>query len=72
MKVTVDDIELWTVQEIVKSDLLDSDKFGIEVGVLRKMQSRHCEVLMELHQAKLDLEVAKDKLKVQNRFVIYA
>ena len=72
MKVTVDDVELWTVKEIVKSSLLDTDTFGIEVGVLRKMQSRHCEVLMELHQTKLDLEVAKANLKEQNRFVIYA
>ena len=72
MKVTVDDIELWTVQDIIKSGLKDSEKFTITVGEMRKLHNRHCNALMELKQAQLDLEIAKSQIKEQNRFIVYA
>ena len=72
MRQTVEGLELWTVQDIIKSGLRDSEKFTITVGEMRKLHNRHCNVLMELKQAQLDLEVAKSQIKEQNRFIVYA
>ena len=72
MRQTVEGLELWTVQDIIKSGLRDSEKFTITVGEMRKLHKRHCEALMELKQAQLDLEIAKSQIKEQNRFIVYA
>ena len=72
MRQTVEGLELWTVQDIIKSGLRDSEKFTITVGEMRKLHNRHCNALMELKQAQLDLEIAKAKLVEQNRFIVYA
>ena len=72
MKVTVEGKEIYTMHELVKSELPDTEMYCISIGELRKMHKRHCEALMELKTTQMDLEVAKAKLKEQNRFVIYA
>lgn len=72
MRQTVEGLELWTVQDIIKSGLRDSEKFTITVGELRKMHKRHCEALMELKTTQMDLEIAKSQIKEQKRFVVYA
>ena len=72
MKVTVEGKELYTMQELVTSNLPDNEMYWISIGELRKIHKRHCEALMELKTTQMDLEVVKAKIKEQNRFVVYA
>lgn len=72
MKTTVDGKEIYTMQELVTSDLSSNEMFSISIGELRRMHKRHCEVLMELKTTQMDLEVAKAQIKEQKRFVVYA
>lgn len=72
MKTTVDGKEIYTMQELVTSDLPSNEMFNISIGELRRMHKRHCEALMELKTTQMDLEVAKAQIKEQKRFVVYA
>lgn len=72
MKTTVDGKEIYTMQELVTSNLANDEMFSISIGELRRVHKRHCEVLMELKTTQMDLEVAKAKIKEQKRFVVYA
>lgn len=72
MKTTVDGKEIYTMQELVTSDLPSNEMFSISIGELRRMHKRHCEALMELKTTQMDLELAKAQIKEQKRFVVYA
>ena len=72
MKVPVKGTELWTVQDIIESNLRDSETFSITVGEMRKLHQRHCNVLMDLHQLKVAHEVLKEQLNTQKRFIVHA
>ena len=71
MKTTVEGKEIYTMQELVTSNLANDEMFNISIGELRKINKRHCEALMELKTTQMDLELAKAKIKEQKRFVIY-
>ena len=72
MKITVEGKEIYTMQELVASNLPNTEMYWISIGELRKIHKRHCEVLMELKTAQMDLELARAKIKEQTRFVVYA
>lgn len=72
MKITIDGKELWTTEEIVKSDLGNDEKFSIKVGELRRMNRIHEEALKKIEYLKLENDVMKQNIKEHSRFVVSA
>lgn len=72
MKTTLDGTELWGVDEIAKSDLHTLDTFTVTVGAVRDFYSRYMKLKIELQNEKLKTASLEDKVKIQNRFVVFA
>lgn len=72
MKKTFDGTELWGVDEIAKSNLHELDTFTVTVGSIRDFYSRYMKLKTELQNEKLKTASLEDKVKSQNRFVVFA
>ena len=80
MKQTVEGQELWTIKDVITSNIPDGEVFKITVSELKKLHQRHVEVLMELKQTqmqnelyRLELKELRSQLKTDtNRFIVYA
>jgi len=72
MKTTLDGTQLWGVDEIAKSDLYALDTFTVTVGAVRDFYSRYMKLKIELQNEKLKTASLEDKVKSQNRFVVFA
>lgn len=72
MKTTIDGTQLWGVDEIAKSNLHSLDEFQITVGAVRDFYSRYMKLKIELQNEKLKTASLEDKVKSQNRFVVFA
>lgn len=72
MKTTLDGTQLWSIEEIAKSDLYSLDTFTVTVGAIRDFYSRYMKLKIELQNEKLKTASLEDKVKSQNRFVVFA
>ena len=72
MKTTIDGKELWTVEEIVNSDLKDSEKFTITLAELRRIDKTHKMALKRIEYLSAENELMKQNIKEHSRFVVSA
>ena len=72
MKTTIDGKELWTVEEIVNSDLKDSEKFTITLAELRRIDKTHKMALKRIDYLSVENELMKQNIKEHSRFVVSA
>ena len=72
MKVLIDGTQLWTTDEIVKSDLRHDEKFSIKVGELRRINKLHEDALKKIEYLRLENELMKQNIKEHSRFVVSA
>jgi len=72
MKTTLDGTQLWNIEEIAKSDLHELETFTATVGAVRDFYSRYMKLKNELQNEKLKTASLEDKIKSQNRFVVFA
>lgn len=72
MKKTVEGTELWGLDEVAESKLIDTDTFRITVGMARQLKRRFDRLKQDVHDLKLANEFLRDQVKEDNRFIAYA
>lgn len=72
MKKTVEGTELWGLDEVAESKLIDTDTFRISVGMARQLKRRFDRLKQEIHDLKLANEFLREQIKEDNRFIAYA
>lgn len=72
MKTTLDGTQLWSIEEIAKSNLHTLDTFTVTVGSIRDFYNRYMKLKIELQNEKLKTASLEEKINSQNRFVVFA
>lgn len=72
MRTTVEGTELWELDEVADSKLLDTDTFRITVGMARQLKKSFDRLKQDVHSLKLTNAFLEDKLTQDNRFIAYA
>lgn len=72
MRTTVEGTELWELDEVADSKLLDTDTFRITVGMARQLKKSFDRLKQDIHSLKLSNEFLKDQITQDNRFIAYA
>lgn len=72
MKTTINGTQLWSVEEIATSDMHALEEFNITVGSIKDFYNKYMRLKNELNHEKLKSAALEEKIKTQNRFVVFA